>query len=176
MRWHCPGATQVQLEDAPAYATGVPEEMHYHQKRGAFRASVRRTADIAIELAHPERQRRFTAYLMDLSATGCKVRLEGDLSRSMTAGELYTPAILTLPDAGRVEVAAEVRHVHFREDANETHVGLMFKQPSALAQRSISIASSTICNARPADWRRKTCSKALLHNHVRPAEDDHPGR
>ncbi|WVM92806.1 hypothetical protein ULG90_00635 [Halopseudomonas pachastrellae] len=34
---------------------------------------------------------------MDLSATGCKVRLEGDLSRSMTAGELYTPAILTLP-------------------------------------------------------------------------------
>ena len=137
MRWNCPGATQVQLEDAPAYATGVPDEMHYHQKRGAFRASVRRTANIAIELAHPERQRRFTAYLMDLSATGCKVRLEGDLSRFMMAGELYTPAILNLPDAGRVEVAAEVRHVHFREDANETHVGLMFKQPSALAQRSI---------------------------------------
>ncbi len=137
MRWDCPGATQVELDDAPAYSAGVPDELFYHQKRGAFRASVRRTADIAVELAHPERKRRFTAYLMDLSATGCKIRLEGDMSRSLSPGELYTPATLHLPDAGRVEVAMEVRHVEYREEANETHAGMMFKQPTALAQRSI---------------------------------------
>ncbi|WP_321351433.1 flagellar regulator YcgR PilZN domain-containing protein [Halopseudomonas oceani] len=137
MRWNCPGASQVMLDDAPAYAIPLPAELIYHQKRGAFRASVRRTADIAVEMVHPERDRRFTCYLMDLSATGCKVRLEGDQSKSLKPGEEYPNSVLHLPDMGRVEVNVEVRHVVFREDANETHLGLMFKLQSAQAQRSI---------------------------------------
>lgn len=136
MRWNCAGASPVVLDDAPAYEIPLPEELIYHQKRGAFRASVRRTADIAVQMSHPERERRFTSYLMDLSATGCKVRLEGDLTKSLQPGEEYN-SVLHLPDAGRIDVSTEVRHVVFREDANETHVGLMFKQQTAAAQRSV---------------------------------------
>jgi|TARA_Y100001968_G_scaffold317655_1_gene346948 c-di-GMP-binding flagellar brake protein YcgR len=137
MRWSCPGASKVMLDDAPAYAFALPDELIYHQKRGAFRASVRRTADIAVEIAAPDRDRRFTSYLMDLSATGCKVRLEGDRSKSLKPGEEYSSSVLHLPDVGRVSVTVEVRHVVFREEANETHAGLMFKLQSAQAQRSI---------------------------------------
>lgn len=36
MRWNCPGASQVMLDDAPAYAIPLPAELIYHQKRGAF--------------------------------------------------------------------------------------------------------------------------------------------
>lgn len=136
VRWNCPGGNPVVLDDAPAYAIPLPEEMIYHQKRGAFRASARRTADIAVQLSHPERERRFTSYLMDLSATGCKVRLDGDLSKSLQPGEQYD-SVLHLPDIGRIDVCAELRHVVFNEEANETHAGLMFKQQSATAQRSI---------------------------------------
>ncbi|MEH6564863.1 MAG: flagellar regulator YcgR PilZN domain-containing protein [Halopseudomonas sp.] len=137
MRWTCPGAAQVMLEDAPAYTARIPEELIYHQKRGAFRASVRRTADLALELNHPERQRTLTSYLMDISATGCKVRVEGDLSKSLQPGEVFTPCYLHLPETGRLELAIEVRHAAFMETANETHVGVHFRQPSPLAQRQI---------------------------------------
>ncbi|MEH6493024.1 flagellar brake protein [Halopseudomonas sp.] len=137
IRWSCPGATQVMLDDAPAYAAKMPDELIYHQKRGAFRASVRRTADVALELNHPERQRSLKAFLMDISATGCKIRLDGDLSKSLQPGELFEPCYLHLPETGRLELGMEIRHANFVETANETHVGAHFRQPSPLAQRQI---------------------------------------
>lgn len=35
MRWRCPSAERVMLENAPAYRAALPDEMFYHQKRGA---------------------------------------------------------------------------------------------------------------------------------------------
>ncbi|MGY8812104.1 MAG: flagellar brake protein [Pseudomonadales bacterium] len=137
MRWSCLGAAQVMLDDAPAYAAKFPEELTYHQKRGAFRAGVRRTADIPLELNHAERERTLKSYLMDISATGCKIRLDGDLSKSLQPGEVFTPCYLQLPETGRLELAVEIRHAVFMETANETHVGIHFQQPSPLAQRQI---------------------------------------
>ena len=139
MRWSCAAgqATQIVFDEAPAYSTKLPKELMYHQKRGAFRASVRRTADVPLELNHPERQRTLTTYLMDISATGCKARIEGDQCSSLQPGELFSPCHLHLPETGRLELAVVIRHVSFIETANETQIGIHFQQPSPLAQRQI---------------------------------------
>ena len=137
IRWSCTAAEKVNFEDAPAYAAPLPEEMMYHQKRGAFRAAVHRSLETGIGLIKPQRQQQINGTLIDISATGCKARFSGDLGKQLSPGELLEQSYLELPDAGRLGVAIEVRHVAYDETTDESHVGLRFRQPPPAVQRQI---------------------------------------
>ena len=136
MRWRCPSAERVMFENAPAYRAALPDEMLYHQKRGAFRAPVQRPLETGVGLIHSKRGTSNTGHLLDISATGCKARLSGDHS-SLKPGDLYEPSYLELPDIGRVGVAIEIRHVCYQAATDESLVGLRFRQAAPAAQRQI---------------------------------------
>lgn len=137
MRWRGADAHKVLLEDAPAFSLPLPAWMSYHQRRGAYRATVQRSIDTQLELIHARHQRRFEGELLDISATGCKARLPGDHIRSLQAGECYELSRLLLPDTIRLDINMQIRHSEYHEDTDTTHVGLRFQQPGAQAQRHI---------------------------------------
>lgn len=137
IRWQCQGAEKVMLDDAPAYRTALPEHLIYHQKRGAFRAAVRRSLNAGIGVIHAKRAVSVVGSLMDISATGCKARVAGDCSHQLPPGDEFELSYLELPDSPRGILNMEVRHAVYEEAIDETHIGLRFKQPGALMQRQI---------------------------------------
>lgn len=136
MRWHCPSAEKVIFDNAPAYRAALPDEMVYHQKRGAFRAPVHRPLETGAGLIHAKRGTSNAGHLVDISATGCRLRLSGDHS-SFQPGDLYEPSYLELPETGRVAVAMEIRHVCYEAATDESLVGVCFKRATPVAQRQI---------------------------------------
>lgn len=137
MRWHSADAHKVLLDETLAFHVSLPTRMTYHQRRGAFRATVQRSIDTRLELIHAKQQRRFEGELLDISATGCKVRLSGDHARSLHAGERYELSRILLPDTVCLDINMEVRHSEYREGTDTTQVGLRFHQPGTQAQRHI---------------------------------------
>lgn len=138
LRWHTDGAVKVLLaDDAPAFRVVQPQQLTYHQRRGAFRAAVHRSIDTSLELIHPERNRRFKGELLDISATGCKLRLPGNLEQALLPGERYQASQLQLESGLQLELNVEVRHREYLQASNETHAGLHFHSPSAQTQRLI---------------------------------------
>tara|TARA_R110002051_G_scaffold2291_3_gene11929 strand:+ start:105704 stop:106453 length:750 start_codon:yes stop_codon:yes gene_type:complete len=137
IRWQCLGVQKVMLDDAPAYRAPLPQELIYHQKRGAFRAAVRRSLDASIGIVHTKRAVALTGSIMDISATGCKARMPGDCSHLLPPGEEFEASYLQLPDNGRSALNLEVRHAVYDAVSDETHIGLRFKQPTPLVQRQI---------------------------------------
>lgn len=137
IRWQCPGAQAGVLDDAPAYFAALPQDMIYHQKRGAFRAAVRRSLNVGIGIVHAKRPVALTGNIVDISATGCKARVPGDCSHQLPAGEELEASYLQLPDNGRVSLGLEVRHASYQPAIDETHIGLRFKQTSPIVQRQI---------------------------------------
>lgn len=137
IRWSCPGAEKVVFENAPAYCASLPADMIYHQKRGAFRATIHRSLETAVGLLKQQRNQPLAGNLLDISATGCKARVSGDVSNQLKPGEVYELSYLELPDSGRISLPVEVRHVLYQEANDESHVGLRFRQPQPAAQRQI---------------------------------------
>ncbi|WP_373186065.1 flagellar brake protein [Halopseudomonas sp.] len=137
MRWDCAGAQRLMLEGVPTYCAPLPEEMIYHQKRGAFRAAVKRGMQLGLHLGHAKRDVSLDGTLVDISATGCKARFSGDCTSQLPPGDLFEHSWLELPETGRLSTGIEIRHAHYGPDSNETQVGLMFHNPAAGAQRQI---------------------------------------
>ena len=137
LRWEAAGAVREILDDAPAFRMSIPQLLVYHQKRGAFRAPIRRSLEVGIGLSHSKRGAAPRGYLMDISATGCKARLEGNQESALPPGEIFDLSHITLPDSGRTSVAVEIRHRHYFPDSDETHVGLMFHDMGPGLQRQI---------------------------------------
>ncbi|QJD57675.1 pilus assembly protein PilZ [Pseudomonas sp. gcc21] len=135
MRWHCVAAQRVILEGAPAYCAALPEQLIYHQKRGAFRAVVQRPLETGVTL-HSETF-RLSGHLFDVSATGCKALFASDQAHALRPGAIIEACQLDLPEIGTLDLAVEVRHVSYDEKRDESHVGLRFRQPSPQAQRQV---------------------------------------
>ena len=138
LRWQHSDAAQVELDDgAPAFSLPFPTQLTYHQRRGAYRAAVQRSIDTRLELVHSADKRAFAGELLDISVTGCKLRLAGNQLQALQPGERYERSQLQLEDSPLLDVAVEIRHRTYHEAGDETHVGLHFHQPPAVTQRHI---------------------------------------
>ena len=138
MRWHCASGTRVELEDgAPAFVASLPAQLTYHQRRGAFRAQVHRSIETSLELIQSGEARSHAGELLDISATGCKVRMAGNLVETLQPGRRYEQSQLQLDAEQRFSVNVEIRHRQYFEERDETHVGVHFHQPATPAQRQI---------------------------------------
>lgn len=138
LRWQNSSATLIQLHDgAPAFSLPLPAQLIYHQRRGAFRAQIHRSIATRLELIHSGRQHALAGELLDISATGCKVRIPGDLMQTLQPGERYEFSQLQLEEGLRLAVDAEIRHRVYSEASNETLVGVYFHPPPVQTQRHI---------------------------------------
>ncbi|WP_122860324.1 flagellar brake protein, partial [Pseudomonas viridiflava] len=90
------------------YRGPLPEEVIYHQRRNAFRAALKLAQLVDIEIGGDKLKSPLKGKLLDISATGCKLRFEGDLSERMQLGQVYERFIARLP-FGAMTAPVELR-------------------------------------------------------------------
>ncbi|MDD2053681.1 flagellar brake protein [Pseudomonas putida] len=118
------------------YRGAMPEEVIYHQRRNAFRAALKLTELVNVELGGEKLKSPVTGKLLDISATGCKLRFEGDISERLQLGQVYDRFIAALP-FGSMTAPVELRYLHFEERLNITFAGVRFHNMSGLVQRQV---------------------------------------
>lgn len=135
--WDCPQQVQLsELEGAPCYWSALPSEITYHQRRNAYRASLKQMALVDTELAGDKLSAPLKGQMLDISATGCKLRFPGNLSNRLQSGQIYQSLTAQLP-FGAITAAVELRHLHYEERVDMSFAGLRFHQINGLAQRQV---------------------------------------
>ena len=104
--------------------------------RNAFRAALKLAQLVNIELGGEKLKAPISGKLLDISATGCKLRFEGDISERLQLGQVYDRFIAALP-FGSMTTSVELRYLHFEEKINTTFAGVRFHNMSGLVQRQV---------------------------------------
>jgi c-di-GMP-binding flagellar brake protein YcgR len=135
--WKCEQKVQIgELEGARCYWSALPAEVLYHQRRNAFRVPLKPGRLLAIELTGDKLKNGIRGQLLDMSATGCKLRFQGDLCNRLQPGQVYEHLSLQLP-LGPLTTAAELRHLSYQDKLDVTFAGMRFANIDGLAQRQV---------------------------------------
>ncbi|MGY2292085.1 flagellar brake protein [Pseudomonas sp. SDO528_S397] len=135
--WESNGTYSVDEADGHrVYRGNMPDEVVYHQRRNAFRAALKLAQLVNIELGGEKLKSPVNGKLLDISATGCKLRFEGDISERLQLGQVYDRFIAALP-FGSMTTSVELRYLHFEERINTTFAGVRFHNISGLVQRQV---------------------------------------
>ncbi|HEK3647117.1 TPA: flagellar brake protein [Pseudomonas aeruginosa] len=135
--WECERPVQFGEHDGvPCYWAALPAEVLYHQRRNAYRASIKQSQPIAAEIAGEKLRAPLSGQLLDISATGAKLRFAGNVAERLHPGEIYEDFSAQLPQ-GAISSAIELRHVRFDEKLDATFAGVRFSKMSGLAQRQV---------------------------------------
>lgn len=118
------------------YRGEMPTELHYHQRRNAFRAALKLTSLVEVALNGEKLKFSLPGKLLDISATGCKLRFEGDVSERLQLGQVYESFSAALP-FGKIVAPVELRYLHFEERFNTTFAGIRFHNMSGLVSRNV---------------------------------------
>lgn len=135
--WECRGLMTV-LDGATgrSYRGDMPSEVLYHQRRNAFRAALKLTALVDVEIAGDRLKNSLKGKLLDISATGCKLRFEGDKSDVLQLGQIYERYTAHLP-FGKLTAAVELRHLHYEERLDTTFAGVRFHNINGQTLRQV---------------------------------------
>lgn len=135
--WEC--NTQLTIEEKDghrSYHGTLPIEVVYHQRRNAFRAALKLAQLVDVEVDGDKIKSPVTGKLLDVSATGCKLRFEGDISERLQLGQVYERFGAALP-FGAMTTPVELRYLHFEERLNITFAGMRFHNMSGAVQRQV---------------------------------------
>jgi c-di-GMP-binding flagellar brake protein YcgR len=135
--WECSEQMEIVDSDSQCFYRGtLPEEIVYHQRRNAFRAALKLAQLVSIQMDGDKLKKPLPGKLLDISATGAKLRFDGDLSESMQLGQVYERFLAKLP-FGNMTAPVELRYLHFEERFNTTFAGVRFHNMSGLVQRQV---------------------------------------
>ncbi|HSX70072.1 MAG TPA: flagellar regulator YcgR PilZN domain-containing protein [Pseudomonas sp.] len=135
--WECEDPVQIgELDGARCYWSHMPERVTYHQRRNAFRAPIGQGQLVNIELSGTRLSPALKGQMLDISATGCRLRFSGDVTGRLQPGQVYERFTALLP-IGSMTTAAELRHAHYVEKVDMTFAGLRFHRMSGLEQRQV---------------------------------------
>lgn len=135
--WECEHGVQFgEFEGAPCYWAPMPLEAIYHQRRSAFRAQLKQTDLLKVVLAGDKLREPLQGHLLDISATGCKLRFAGNLSQQLHNGQVHERLTVQLP-LGPMTCAVELRHVQYEDKVDMTFIGTRFFRISGLEQRQV---------------------------------------
>ncbi|BBP57811.1 pilus assembly protein PilZ [Pseudomonas sp. St316] len=125
-----------ESSDGRCYRGALPDEVVYHQRRNAFRAALKLAQLVSVELGGEKLKSPVDGKLLDISATGCKLRFDGDITERLQLGQVYERFIAALP-FGNMIAPVELRYLHFEERINTTFAGVRFHNISGLVQRQV---------------------------------------
>lgn len=135
--WTCEQSVRItDHEGARCYFSPMPLEVTYHQRRSAFRAPLKQSELIKIELAGDKLRTALPGHLLDISATGCKLRFPGNITGSLQAGQVYERFTARFP-FGAMTTAIEMRHVQYEDKVDTTFVGARFHRINGQEQRLV---------------------------------------
>jgi c-di-GMP-binding flagellar brake protein YcgR len=124
-----------EYEGHRSYFCHLPQEITYHQRRNAYRAPLKQTDPVKVDLALDD-SRTLSGQLMDISATGAKVRFDGDVHNVLNPGAIHECFTAHLP-FGAMTTPIEIRHVQFEDKVNLSFVGIRFHSINGQAQRQV---------------------------------------
>jgi c-di-GMP-binding flagellar brake protein YcgR len=135
--WECSATLEIEdIDGHRCYRGALPTEVVYHQRRNAFRAALKLAQLVNVDLGGEKLKSPLGGKLLDISATGCKLRFEGDVSERMQLGQVYERFVAALP-FGAMTAPVELRYLHFEERINTTFAGVRFHNMSGLVQRQV---------------------------------------
>ncbi|AKA23151.1 flagellar brake protein [Pseudomonas chlororaphis] len=135
--WESNGTLTIdESNSGRCYRGTLPNEVIYHQRRNAFRAALKLAQLVDIELGGEKLKAPITGKLLDISATGCKLRFDGDISSRLQLGQVYERFIAALP-FGSMTAPVELRYLHHEEKIDTTFAGVRFHNMSGLVQRQV---------------------------------------
>lgn len=135
--WECAGTFQVvDNNHGRCYRGPLPSHVVYHQRRNAFRAALKLSQLVNIEVDGSKAPQAVPGKLLDVSATGCKLRFEGNVTQRLQLGQVYERFTVALP-YGAIITAVELRYLHFEERLDTTFAGVRFHNMNGLVQRNV---------------------------------------
>ncbi|AIR90045.1 pilus assembly protein PilZ [Pseudomonas cremoricolorata] len=137
--WECNHPlTITEIDGHRCYRGPLPSEVTYHQRRNAFRAALKlsQLVDIVVDGSHLEGDGPLRGKLLDISATGCKLRFDSDVESRLQLGQVYERFKAATP-LGLADVMVELRHLHFEERINTTFAGVRFHNLNGPSQRRV---------------------------------------
>lgn len=137
--WECnQPLTIVNADSARCYRGILPTEVTYHQRRNAFRAALKlsQLVDVVLDGDKLKGEGAVRGKLLDISATGCKLRFDGNIEDRLQLGQVYEKFTASAPLA-LSNISAELRHLHFEERLNATFAGIRFHNLSGQMQRKV---------------------------------------
>lgn len=135
--WKCEQDVRIaEHQGARGYFCPMPTEVLYHQRRSAYRAPLKQAELIKIELVGNKLRTPIPGQLLDISATGCKLRFPGNISSSLQAGQVHERFLAKFP-FGVMTTAVEIRHVQYEEKFDTTFVGARFHRINGQEQRQV---------------------------------------
>jgi len=129
-------ADMTIVDDPHSYRGPLPKEVVYHQRRNAFRAALKLADLVDVKIDGDKLKTPLKGKLLDISATGCKLRFEGDESERLQLGQVYERFTASLP-FGSMTTPVELRHLHYEEKLHTTFAGVRFHNMSGLVQRQV---------------------------------------
>lgn len=135
--WESNGTLAIdESSGGRCYRGTLPDEVVYHQRRNAFRAALKLAQLVNIELAGEKLKVPLSGKLLDISATGCKLRFDGDITSGLQLGQVYDRFLAALP-FGSMTTSVELRYLHHEERIDTTFAGVRFHNMSGLVQRQV---------------------------------------
>ncbi|WP_339548018.1 flagellar brake protein [Pseudomonas sp. RA_35y_Pfl2_P32] len=135
--WESSGTLAIdESNGGRCYRGTLPDEVVYHQRRNAFRAALKLAQLVNIELAGEKLKVPLNGKLLDISATGCKLRFDGDITSGLQLGQVYDRFLAALP-FGSMSTSVELRYLHHEERIDTTFAGVRFHNMSGLVQRQV---------------------------------------
>jgi c-di-GMP-binding flagellar brake protein YcgR len=135
--WESNGRLNIdESAGSRCYRGALPDEVVYHQRRNAFRAALKLAQLVNVNLDGEKLKAPISGKLLDISATGCKLRFDGDITGSLQLGQVYDRFNADLP-FGKMTAPVELRYLHFEERISTTFAGVRFHNMSGLVQRQV---------------------------------------
>lgn len=135
--WECNQQPFVgQFEGRRCYWLPIPREMLYHQRRGAYRVALKQSELVEVELSGSTLGMPLQAQMLDISATGCRLRFAGNLSDRLQLGQVYEHMAAALP-SGTVSLAVKLRHLHYQQQLDQSVAGFRFHCLGGAVQRRL---------------------------------------
>ncbi len=166
-------------DGAPIYRVPFPESLHFLQRRKFYRAPVRRSLLIKVRIGtypetdalheqeNPAQQEPVWVHeglLRDLSAQGCQVDIEGDLSNTLEKNILFPVCHIIFPNGDLIDLSMFVRHIGYDEDKNISSLGCQFDELEPQKEQKISFVVTELQrdNARNASGNTTNASPSEL--------------
>jgi len=135
--WESNGQLSIdESNGSRCYRGTLPDEVVYHQRRNAFRAALKLAQLVNVNLDGEKLKASISGKLLDISATGCKLRFEGDITGSLQLGQVYDRFNADLP-FGKMTAPVELRYLHFEEKISTTFAGVRFHNLNGQMQRKV---------------------------------------
>ncbi|MDX1692639.1 MAG: flagellar regulator YcgR PilZN domain-containing protein [Ketobacteraceae bacterium] len=106
---------RVDEDDDTYFRLAWPDTVEEAQRRDQFRLDVTRSWNREIDVSGIDNQR--VSAVMDLSATGMRIALEGNQVDSIYAGRYLENVVLTLKGCAPIQCHLDITHCHYVPDA-----------------------------------------------------------